>query len=116
MAQSDFCSLTFSSDEDDFELFEKSVDHSSLSRSGSLSKIVGEATDYVPKNYIQPEALALIAAWEAAMNMKARTKISDVDSNGSQGSNMTEDQPMSPPKRFYLTSWRSIVKRVLQQV
>ncbi len=113
MAQSDFCSLTFSSDEDDME-FGTAVQHPSLSRSGSLSKIVDDAaSDYVPKNYIQPEVLSLIAAWEAAMNTRihaaAHVDTMDVDSNIS---NMTEDMP--PPKRYYLTMWRSIIQRVLQ--
>ncbi len=112
MAQSDFSCLTFPNDENDFEFIGKTVQHSSLSRSGSLSKIVDDALpDYVPKNYMKPEVLSLIAAWEATMAMRIHTDtmyFCSYDSNQSEG-------VMQPPKRFYLTFWRSIVKRVLQQ-
>jgi hypothetical protein len=110
--QSDFTTLTFTSAEDDNDVIGNSVHHLSLSRSGSLSKIVDEAVpDYIPKNCIQPEVLALISAWEATMNNTMHGDIIDASYNESH----TIEDPMPPPTRFYLTRWRSIVKRVLER-
>ncbi len=73
---------------------------------------------YVPVNAIKPEVYAMIAAWEAfeISRMKLSGTEGSVDDTNSRVvceplHTMTTNQP---PKRYYLTFWRSVTQRIIK--
>ncbi len=68
---------------------------------------------YVPVNCIKPEVYAMIAAWEACE--LSRVKVDDRE--GGDTIDICETWHCStssaPPKRYYLTFWRSVTRRIL---
>ncbi len=83
--------------------------------------LLKEIVPYVPLNYINNEAYALLAAYEA---QAAHHEVSDnvgesMDLVVLSTSNMYEPERimrrLAPPKRFYRTYWRSISRRMLDR-
>ena len=111
MAQTDFCSLAFRVDEEECVSL---VDHPSLSRSGSSTKLEALTNDpapYVPKNFIKPEVYKMITDW-----MKDREGKADIFGKIRMDMDIVaSDHSTAPPKRFYLTSWRSVARRALER-
>jgi hypothetical protein len=68
---------------------------------------------YAPVNCIKPEVYAMIAAWEAC-ELLPRMKLVDKES-GDTLIDICETCSTScaPPKRYYLTFWRSVTRRIL---
>ena len=90
------------------------VDHPSLSRSGSSTKLEALTNDpapYVPKNFIKPEVYKMITDW-----MKDREGKADIFGKIRMDMDIVaSDHSTAPPKRFYLTSWRSVARRALER-
>jgi hypothetical protein len=110
--QPDFCVLVCPPDEGHEPFL---LTHPSLSRSGSSSKLenlTNEQNVYVPRNAIKPDVYALLQAW--AVNKKSPEK--DSVSMRGIGSDFPDDMkvPMPPPKKFYLTSWRRLVRQMME--
>ena len=73
---------------------------------------------YVPVNVIKPEVYALIAAWEACQSDPMESEEAAESTLHAHSESMYEPSrciPTSaPPKRFYLSFWRSVTRRMLE--
>ncbi len=72
---------------------------------------------YVPLNTIEPEVYAMIAAWEAfeISRMKLDEAAGDaLDTTSIFCRESDRLTPCRPPKRYYLTFWRSVTQRIIK--
>jgi hypothetical protein len=114
LPQPDFCVLVCPPDEG-HESLPDLLAHPSLSRSGSSSKLedlTNEQNVYVPRNAIKPDVYALLLAW--TVNEKCREQDSGSVRKTEFYSSGDMEAPMPPPKKFYLTSWRHFVLRIME--
>ena len=73
---------------------------------------------YVQVNFISPEVYALIAAWEACQFNPKESEEAAESTLHAHSESLYEPSrciPTSaPPKRFYLSFWRSVTRRMLE--
>jgi hypothetical protein len=105
--QQDGCSQTLV----DYEKFAGSSD---AAKSGKCA-----CDDYVPQNFIKDEVLQFIAAFErTTLQRAAIAQAGDAMETATGGEDFEPLRPLTdraPPKRFYLTFWRSAAWRLVQQ-
>ncbi len=125
LAQDDFNSLALCSESDGFKLDACSLCSSPTDRKACDFDANKEET-YVPVNFIPESVHALLKAWELSELTKRKdvTYFSVCTSRTTSSpdvSGSVDYEPMRcmakvvPPKKFYRTFWRSIVRRLLEQ-
>jgi hypothetical protein len=110
--QRDFRNLSMSNDSTENQFVDRDVAGSNSLHATEDERIDQAATsNYVPLNYISPEVLAFISEWESSRR-KNITPAPSITMRDSFGCVVQLSAP--PPKRFYRTIWRSMVRRLTQ--
>ena len=122
MAQDNFDSLALAAESDDFKLYSCPLCSSSTDRKACDFDSSKEDT-YVPVNFIPESVHAMIKAWE--LSELKRTDVIDNSAcairvtSAPDASGLVDYEPMRcmtkvvPPKKFYRTFWRSIVRKLV---
>ena len=95
------------------------VGHEAFSSSGNLKNICQDtATDLAPDSMITPEIHDLIANWTSDFSHQQEASANHA---GGTVDSLENGEPMrchrgvlAPPKRFYRTFWRSLVRKAIR--
>jgi hypothetical protein len=91
------------------------VDHDAFSGSGSSLKSQKDLCTEAPTSNITPEVYALISEWSLNRTAQKQEQAEDVDGtvNTLEPTRVCRGV-LTPPKRFYRTFWRSLVRKAVR--